>query len=221
MLQAMNIKKEKSLKLQLFEEIHNNIKNRGFKLNVTKGMYTHQPTKGVTELFMLVCPHGATGWRVHPDVGIRFDVVEDIFHQVSGYEKKYQKGTPTIGTGVGNLLFGDNRKCEFLLASASDLSSVADNIEKVFCSVALPYYQEFGSIYAVDALLNSNPRESSRQRPVWERYATGLIVAKLTKRTNYDELVSIYKEILTTLNNGFYLKKLLLLIEILNSIVTP
>jgi hypothetical protein len=197
----------KQLKRSLFELLATPLAIDGFKLKASKNCFRRK-RNGVTDMFQVICLDGKPGWRIHPEVGMRIERVEEIFHQTSGFELKYQKDTPTIGGGVGNLTAGDNRACEFWLEDSSALSSVASNILDVFNQFGLPYFEKFGSISAIDKELNSNPTERVPNRALpWLRCSTGVIVAKLSGRSDYDELVHIYTDMMRRVSKGFYLER--------------
>lgn len=145
----------------------------------------------------------APGFKVEPAVGIRFEQVEDIFHRSSGFEPEYQGTTPTIGAGIGEL----TRRGRYVLAlpNMDAISGVVSELTGVFTSVARPYYEAYGSLAAVDAALNEHPETRSVHRASeWLRASTGLIVARLVGRSNYSDLVAIYRRRVAKMNSGFY-----------------
>ena len=214
----MTIKNEKNLKLQLFDAVKPKLETQGFKLNAAKNLFVRKIEKNISDRFMLVSPYSYSAWQVRPSVAIRIEILEDIYHQVSGYEKKNQQGTPSIGNSIGSMMFGDVQKCQFAMSSIADVMHTAEKLESVFNDIALPYYQKYGSIKAIDELLNSQPNEQSRHRLPWERCATGIIAAKLVGRNDYDNLVNIYTEKLKVIQNGFYSDKFRKLVKVLESI---
>jgi len=104
----MNGSERKTLKAALFATLRDQLNGEGFKLKAARDTFV-RAHEGYSERFMLVCLDGKPGWRIQPNVGIRIERVEEIFHKTSGFEPKYQKDTPTIGGAVGNIEEGDNR----------------------------------------------------------------------------------------------------------------
>ncbi|QPF82525.1 hypothetical protein IC762_22535 [Bradyrhizobium genosp. L] len=136
---------------------------------------------------------------------MRIERVETIFHQTSGFEAKYQKDTPTIGSSIGMLTAENNRACEFLMENESELSSAVDGIVDIFERFALPYFETFGTVPAIDKELNFSPATPTPHRgSSWLRCATGAIVARLNGRPDYYELVHAYAEQMRRLSKGFY-----------------
>ena len=209
---------QKLLKRSLFELIAAPLANHGFKLKTAKDSFLRKHDSE-TDIFQLVCLDGKPGWRIQPNVAVRIERVEAIFHQTSGFEPKYQSDTPTIGGFVGNIADGDNRACEFLLEDNRDLSLVAGNIVNVFIQIGLPYFDKFRSISEIDKELNSSPTERTPHRVApWLRCSTGVIVAKLSGRPDYGELVEIYLDVIRKSDKGFYLRRFEALLQSLESV---
>jgi hypothetical protein len=207
-----------NLKRAIFDAVDSRISQYGFTLKRSKERFERK-RDGIRDLFQLVCPNDIPGYRIHPDVGMRFEIVEEIFHKTSGWNPKYQKDTPTIGAGVGHIIADDNRKCEFRLKTEEDVPPVADKLADVFRNFALPYYEKFSSLQAIDAEFNNSPTERTRNRSGgWLRCSTGIIVARLVGRPDYDELAKIYTRVMEQVDGGFYLKTFCALLESLQSI---
>jgi hypothetical protein len=206
------------LKSALFTSLRSDMAKNGFSLKAANGRFVRRRGE-ITEMFQLVCLDAKPGYRIQPNVGIRIEQVENIFHQISGFESKFQKDTPTIGSSVGIYLTGDSRACEFLLESQSEVAVVAERIIGIFQEFALPYFERLGSIQSIDAELNDKPAERTHHRALaFFRCSTGIIVAKLAGRPNYDELASLYADVMTRDNNGFYFKRFEELLTLLKTI---
>ena len=90
---------------------------------------------------------------------------------------------------------------------------------QVFRTFALPYFEKFVSLAAIDAELNDKPTERTPNRgSPWLRCSTGLIVAKLVGRPNYQELIDIYTEVVSGNAKGFYLKRFQALVQSLEAV---
>jgi hypothetical protein len=190
----------------------------GFSFKLKNNLFIRRRGE-VTDQFQLVWLDAKPGYRIQPNVGVRIEQVEDIFHQTSGFESKYQKDTPTMGNSIGIFLTGDSRDCEFLLESKSEADSTAEKIAGVFREFALPYFERWGSLTAIDAELNNKRGERTHQRVgAWFRCSTGIIVAKLVGRPDYEQLAAFYAEIMTQDNKGFYLKRFQALVKSLESV---
>jgi len=208
----------KQLKSALFRSIESRLSVYGFTLKTSKDSLVHRG-EDTTDIFQLVCLDGKPSLDVQPNVAIRNERVERIFHKISGFDVKNQSTTPTVGGAIGVLLTEDARSCEFYLESETEIMIVTDAIVQVFENFALPYIKKYGSIHEIDLELNSNPHERSPHRAApWLRCSTGIIVAKLVGRSNFDQLSEIYSGIMINSANGFYFRKFNALLEVLQSI---
>jgi len=184
---------------------------RGFRFVKSKERFEKRE-QGTLHLFQLVFLDGADGCRVSPNIGVRIDAIEEIFHRTSGFAPKYQKDTPTVGTDAWRLI--GNPAFEFSLSSPGDAADVAAGIVSVFESVAQPYFAEFSSIAAVDAALNEEPLKPSVHRLMeWLRCSTGAIAASLVRRPGRSKLFDIYTKKMSTFMEGAYLPRFRALIE--------
>jgi hypothetical protein len=193
------------------------LKPFGFKLMKGKKRLVRR-SENRTEVFGLPVVEYAPTYYVRPWVGVRFDEVENLFHQTSGFEPEYQQDTTTVGTSLWDVYGADGYDIPF--KDEADVATVASQLLTIFREKALPYYEQFRTLTAVDAALNDQPNGPCIYRPglPTARCSAGVIVAKLTGRKNYGELVSVYRSILKTDNNGFYLPAFESLLEKLEGI---
>ena len=195
------------LKIALFESLRRQLSGEGFELNAPRDKFLRRHD-GISDSFQLACKDAKPGYRVQPNVGVRIDRGEEIFHRTSGFDREFQDNTSTMGAPVGALVGANARDCEFLLESDSEIPDVTGKLVKVFRDVALPYYAKWKSLQAIDADLNADPARRTPHRGLaWFRCSTGLIVAKLEGRPDYESLADIYSDIMTKDNKGFYLKR--------------
>lgn len=211
---------QKALRRLLVSRLTEPMGQHGFNLKNGKDSFIRRDD-GRTDVFQLVFLDNKidnkSGWRIQLSIGVRVEVIEEIFHRTSGFAPKYRGDTVTIGDFAGNLLFGDDEKLEFPLNSLDDIDPVASRLVAVFYDFALFYFDKFKSIAEIDDELNSNPHEKNQNRVVpWLRCSTGAIAAKLTGRPNYREVIEIYTERMRISDKGFYLKRFEALLESLD-----
>ena len=129
--------------------------------------------------------------------------------------------TPTIGTSVGSVLFNSASQCEFPLASEYDVAPTSEALVNVFQEVALPYFERFSTLEAVDVELNESPLERTVNRALpWLRCSTGIIVAKLVGRAGYHNLVETYRGVLAKVD-AFHLPNYDALVSNLEHVEPP
>jgi len=198
-----------SLKEMLLELLVPKLSEHGFKRQGSRESFLRQHADRV-DVFQLVFLDGKPGWRIQPNVGVRFDNVENIFHHVSGFEPKYQGDTITVGAPLGVVLGSTARGCEFILESNAELASTAKQLIMSFEEIALPYFSNWSNIQTIDSALNDDPSlrvPHLRGGLAWFRCSTAIIIAKLTVRKDYNRLVSFYGDVMAVDNKGFYLKR--------------
>ena len=79
------------------------------------------------------------------------------------------------------------------LPSQSALAPVSAKLVEVFERIALLYVQRWSSLRAIDAELNTNPTRPTKLRPNrGESCRTGIIVARLVGRPDYEQLATTY-----------------------------
>ena len=182
----------------------------GFKLVKSKQCFT-SGAGDLIDRFKIVILTDSLGYRLCPSVGIRFELVESIFHRTSGYCLEYQKDTSTLGVD----LFAVYGKpgYQLRLRDKSDIHSVSSRLMEIFRDRAAPYFVEYSTLDAVDSAVNGRPYERCVHRvmPIL-RCSTGAIVAKLVGRKDYDHLISIYRAALQKFAKGFYLPRFELLL---------
>ena len=175
----------------------------GFRLK--RNAMVRSLTPGTTEKVFCDVLDYRPKYILEPALAVRIDKVEEIFHRTSVYEKKYHSETPTISFAFGHVN-PDLDLFRYDVTDAYSLESALNNILRDFQTYALPFLQANTSIEALDRLLNDAPKEDcSYCRMEDLRCSHGLIVAKLTKRSNYDELKETYFTRLRSFADGFYL----------------
>lgn len=128
-----------------------------------------------------------------PDVGVRSERIEDVFHRTSEFSPTDALNTATLGVNLK--LLTRSSKYDVVVSSAEDVHDAIQKLVQAFREVAIPYFSQFGSLKGIDAALNGSPSEQCvhmiNERA---RCSKGLIVAKLLHRPEYAELQQIYKE---------------------------
>lgn len=196
-----------TLKKAVVDALEPRLRERGFSLRKSKTWFVRR-RGDATDKFQLVCLDAKPGLRLQPNVGMRIESVENIFHRTSRWEPEYQKDTPTLGAPIGALRGGTNSSCDILVEELADVPRAVVELERLFREVALPYYERFSDLCEIDRVLNDEPNARTPHRGMnWLRCATGLIVARLVGRPNYDELVAVYRKTLETTDKGFYVSR--------------
>jgi hypothetical protein len=205
---------EQDLPSALLEAVEAALQPRGFTLALNKkkpsgpqyhkhhrsmsvsAAFVRATDKQRTERYHLMLNHEmlkGPGYRVSPSVGVRFEEVEKIFHRTSGYDRPNQKASATVGIDLWRV-FG-REQYQVTLSDEAGLAAAVARIVAIFHEKAEPYFTQFSTLAAVDAAVNDHPGDDCVHRDMaWLRCSTGVVVARLVGRQDYDQLVSIYQE---------------------------
>jgi hypothetical protein len=191
----------------LLEAVEATLQPLGFKLALNKkasgpqykrapmsvsAAFVRATDKQRTERYHLLVNEGA-GYRVCPSVSVRFEEVEKIFHRTSGYDRPNQKDSVTVGIDLWRV-FG-REQYQVALSDEAGLEAAAARNVAIFHEKAEPYFAQFSTLAAVDSAVNDQPGDECVHRDMaWLRCSTGVIVASLVGRPNYDQLVAVYQD---------------------------
>src|SRR4051794_19245042 len=132
--------KREFLKEELLKVLEPELKSYGFTINKKKSEFIKRGNDG-WQKYQVIFLLRNEGWEINLGMLIRINVVEEIFHQTSGFEPKYQKDTPTIGVTVGNYL-QDGESYKFDLFDEQHINGVAKHILLVFNNIAVPFFEK-------------------------------------------------------------------------------
>lgn len=175
----------------------------GFIFKKTKDAL-YQKSKHGWCRFSIILLNKNEGFEINTSVGIRINLVEDIYHTKSGFEKKYQNETSTIGCFVEDYI-GEYKNFRVKLDSENDLKEAIQSIVNTHFVIAKEYFAAFNNLIKIDSLLNDNPDEETLHCNEIFRGCKGLITAKLTQRSDVDLLREIYRKKYIQFAEGFYL----------------
>lgn len=177
-------------------EIEEFLKPLGFTHNRQRRVFDRKQ-EDCTERYVLIYTDNIEGGsRIEPEAAIRVESVERLFHAASYYSESIQD-TSTLVAGV---YFLDQKRYKHLLhgvpvSTEKEVGPAAEQLFHAFKDVALPFYERFSTLNAIDAHLNDKPKgKAFTPWSVYERAARGIVVAKLVGRKNYDKLVKTYRK---------------------------
>jgi hypothetical protein len=190
------------LKSELLKELEVKLKNFEFRLNKSLAEFTKKSKVGWYK-YQIVFLIKDEGWELKPSLLLRIDVIEDIFHETSGFEEKYRKGTPTIGTSIEDYQ-SDGKRYRYHLNEEDQINAISQELYLLFHRIALPFFERYNSLEKIDEAINSNFKDTALTGDIFKG-SKGLIVAKLIGSGNYKELEEIYFNYYRELSGGFYL----------------
>ncbi|MCX2449725.1 hypothetical protein OQX61_00460 [Pedobacter sp. PLR] len=204
--------KRNFLKNEILKALSEKLKPYDYKLKKSDDSFI-QKTEFGWNMFSTTFLVRSEGWNIRPGLLIRFNVVEDLFHQVSNFEKKYHKGTPTLGTSIENLNI-NGLEARFDLFEEAQIDRVASELFKLFKSVGTPFFEKYNNLPAVDHQIND---DNTVLTGFIFKGTKGLILAKLLGRKDFGILQEKYQHYYESFSDGFYLPEYLRVKELLSS----
>lgn len=174
-------------------------------------------SESVTHIFNVNCVDRPWGYWVSPSLAIRIDAIEHQYHRISGSDRRRQQDTATLQVALADLL--QDHSFYLSIGLESEPEAAAIKATQGFVDGALPFFAQYSSIEAVDALLNHDPPDHAfTYAPAYRGYFTALIAAKLSHRSDYGDLARLYTEKMRLYSNGSLLPKFLALVEALKHV---
>jgi hypothetical protein len=203
------------LKSELLKILSKEFQKKEYKLNKTLCEFTLNKKNGWNK-FSLIFLLRDNGWEINPAMLIRENIIEDIFHKTSGFEAKYQKGTPTIGITVGAYL-NDDENYRFYLEEEKDVDTIAKLLVDVFYTIVLPFFNKYDTLDKIEIDLNKDPMNTSLTGDIFKG-SKSIISSKLLKKDSFNSLKEIYRKYYEKFADGFYLPEYDQLISNLDNI---
>lgn len=174
-----------------------------FKLNKQTGEFTKKTAYG-WDKFHLIFTNKWNGWEIDFGMLIRIDVIENIYHKGSYYEKKYHKTTPTVGITIEDYL-NNGEEYKMQLNELNIYECFVETVE-LFENIALPFFQKYHSIENLDKAINMDSGNSIFSGIKYEGNL-GIILAGITGNSNFNLLERKYRDYYTNTYKGFYLQE--------------
>jgi hypothetical protein len=187
--------------------VHEELLAHGLRRTSPYGRYARARPDGA-DLYYLVVEESSGHVTVAPDVAVRHELVEGIFHRFSGSSPQAQPTTPTIGGRLAETT-GDERYSAEIHAddTAEELHKAVRDL-RASVTEAERYWERYADLHEVDHALNDHPAEPTPHRPLpWLRCATGVIVARLVGRPDYERVVRVHHGQMRLWSDGFYLPR--------------
>ncbi len=122
-----------------------------------------------------------------------------------------------IGSGTSN--YFNELNYRYKIKTKYDIKEWGKIIRKFYEEYAVPFFEKYNSVDAIDKLLNDNPTEKVIYLDdLGSRIIKGLVVAKLNDNLKYDELRDYYKNEVETKFQGYFMyAKCMKVIEFLDN----
>jgi hypothetical protein len=142
-------------------------------------------------------------WSHHYSLDVRLYIsqkqIENILERIIGKLRHHL----TLGRGIDRIYKSpDGRKVingnlSIRLIQNEDIEAAVETLEKYYNDIAMPYFERYTTLKAIDDIINSPPFDCCPAHVGGNfdnRCMKGLIVAKLVNNPSYEELVRIYDD---------------------------
>lgn len=194
--------KREFLRNELLRGVEEKIVESGFKLTKSDMSFTRKTTY-TWEKYSITFLINDDGWTIATGLLIRFNNVEDFFHQRSGFEKKYQKGTPTIGTPIESLGI-EGITARFNISEENDIEPAVDILVSIFNRVALKFFDTFDNLEEIEKVVNKDVNSTFLTVPIFKGMK-GLILVHFVGNKDIKKLDAEYYRYYESFSDGFYL----------------
>lgn len=203
------------LKREILVHLGEKLKSSEYKLSKSACDFTKKTEFGWNK-YQIVFLNRDNGWELKPSLLVRFNLVENLFHQISDFDEKYQQGTSTIGISIEDLENSSLTQTRLELTNEIQINDVVNALVGLFENFAEPFFKKYNNLQTLDEKLNSDVNDTSLTGDIFKGIKS-LIIAKLVKSKDFDKLQNIYYDYYKNFSKGYYLSEYLRLKEVLNS----
>lgn len=135
------------------------------------------------------------GIEISIDYGIQFKIIEELLYKL--YEIKMDSRSKTIFIGGVSYLGVDGSR--FFITTEEKTENAIREISKIFHIHAMPYFENYNTLEALNELINGEPIEENKigngkfHGATLDSVFRGLITAKLLDRSDFPVLEEYYR----------------------------
>lgn len=197
---------DRNFLIQKFIEcLSGEINDFGFRYIKSKNAFVRNVTFGEQWYTLTFITYkGKNGFEIIPGHHVRNEKVESLFHESSGFEKKDQKHTTTIGCSLDNYLANGKELFRMCVENEKDVIVACDFYNEIFIEQIIPFFERYSTLESLHVLINSNPQiDLNIINPIF-RGIKGVIIAKILDSKELDSLIEVYSNQYEFHFDGFY-----------------
>jgi len=197
--------KASEIKKAIAQNFGTRLKSDGYVYNASKNEF-YSRKEEFTFLFNIV----QTAWSDHYSLSVRLYIsnkqVESTYESILGSSHKL-----TIGNSIERIAKSPdgreviNGNMAVLLLQDQDIDAAVETLERYYITIAKPYFEKYNSLTELDKLINNPPFDHCPAHvggSFTNRCIKGLIVARLVDNPKFDEIVTIYDEVIKETMNS-------------------
>lgn len=150
-------------------------------------------------------------------IGINISDIQKIAALILEDSDFHCKLCSTIGSGTDN--YFNELNYRYKIKIEDDIKEWGEIVRKFYEEYAIPFFEKYNTVDAIDKLLNDNPTEKVIYLDdLGQRIIKGLIAAKLNNNPKYNELRDYYKSEVESKFQGYFMyDKCMKVIDFLDS----
>jgi hypothetical protein len=173
---------------------------RNFRFNKNKFKYIQKTKFGRFHLFFSISSTGGD-YAIKVVLGVRFDNVAELYNKLSGLDPSGHKDSVTYAESLYFLLHKDdldyNPNHYYSIRNEKELESFLDYLQGFLSNNFDELYTKLTNYDYIESLYNDeNNLSFMRGKFLLNRILNGLIMAKILKRSYFEELVIRYDQFL-------------------------
>jgi len=175
------------------EEIRGFFEKNGFKLK--DGNFFIKTTSDFEYGIVFTFTKWSDGFYMKPNLYLHYLPVDEIFKNATGFSNGFIYCEAGLIFGNSDFEITDNH-AEILhrIENNNEIKNSRNQIYELYHKKIVPYFERFSHLNYLDEVFNSNPlRFTCSNYKNFNRYSVALILAKLNKRNDYNELLEIYE----------------------------
>lgn len=183
----------------LYAQLSEFFQDRGFVLLAEKKQFRRPFADGFQNVIFSVSYHEREYW-LDVNLGIRFDMIEEIAQQFLENLPAYRRETNTVIISIGKLC--DNQYFRYKIVTPQDLDDACQEIQQFMENRGFLFFEEATGLYPLNRLLNGDPDKNCRfLYNQTDRCFKALIAAKLTFQPHWLSLAKTYRHYLERQNS--------------------
>lgn len=193
-----------TIKIEIINCLSDKLKKYGFRYSKSKEAFIKKENFGALWYTIHFIKYSSQkGFLINPGHHIRYQEIENIYHETSYFNTKDKRNTTTIGGSLENCYHNGAEMYRKYIENESGIEVICKYYFDLFEEIVQSFFFKYNNLESLDLLVNSDPMVNNNFiHPIF-RGSKGLIIAFLLNK-NITSLTKIYEQFYTSYCDGFY-----------------
>ncbi len=160
-----------------------------FRLNKREGAFTRMIPNGFQRIYVPLFDFNPV-FAFSLTIGIRLDVVEEIFNQFSGANDAGKSQTTTSLTQLGYFTQEDRK--EYKVSNEQEIGAAISQLTPIINSKILPFLEQYQDVQSLDEVINRKKLPGFDSSNLLSHAMHAIILAQLSGNVAFPALVAEY-----------------------------